>query len=89
MLVQKDVQKKLPIIGCQKIRQLSTKINLRRRNEMGSEKKKYNDHMIKETEKIPQHVLDDIRADEIKQWRKEQSQMEMYNDPYMNWSGLR
>ena len=56
---------------------------------MGTEKKKFNDHMIKETEKIPQHVLDDIRADEIKQWRKEQSQMEMYNDPYMNWSGLR
>tara|TARA_B100000953_G_C18021268_1_gene420641 strand:- start:1648 stop:1917 length:270 start_codon:yes stop_codon:yes gene_type:complete len=89
MLVQKDVQKKPPLIGCQRIRQLFTKINLKRRDEMGSEKKKFNDHMIKETEKIPQHVLDDIRGDEIRMLRKEQAQREMYDDPYMNWSGLR
>ena len=56
---------------------------------MGSEKKKYNDHMIKETEKIPQHVLDDIRGDEIRMLRKEQAQREMYDDPFLNWSGLR
>jgi hypothetical protein len=99
MLVQKDVPKRLLKIGCQRIRQLFIKINsnkkeitkalILRKDKMGTEKKKFNDHMIKETEKIPQHVLDDIRGDEIRERRKELAQMEMYDDPYMNWSGLR
>jgi len=37
----------------------------------------------------PQHVIDEERADEIRQLRKEQAQREMYDDPFMNWSGLR
>ena len=37
----------------------------------------------------PQHVIDEDRGDEIRQLRKEQAQMEMYDDPYMNWSGNR
>ena len=37
----------------------------------------------------PQHVIDEERGDEIRQWRKEQAQMEMFDDPVMNWSGLR
>ena len=37
----------------------------------------------------PQHVIDEDRADEIRQLRKEQAQREMYDDPVMNWSGLR
>ena len=37
----------------------------------------------------PQHVIDEDRGDEIRQSRKEQSQREMYDDPVMNWSGLR
>ena len=37
----------------------------------------------------PQHVIDEERADEIRQLRKEQAQMEMFDDPYMNWSGHR
>ena len=37
----------------------------------------------------PQHVIDEDRGDEIRQLRKEQAQREMYDDPYMNWSGLR
>ena len=56
---------------------------------MGSEKKKYNDYLIKIEKIIPQHIIDENRADEIRMLRKEQAQMEMYNDPYMNWSGLR
>ena len=40
-------------------------------------------------EKVPQHVIDEERADEIKRLRKEQAQMEMYDDPYLNWSGHR
>ena len=40
-------------------------------------------------EDVPQHVIDENRADEIRQLRKEQAQMEMYDDPFMNWSGLR
>ena len=39
--------------------------------------------------KKPQHVIDEDRGDEIRQMRKEQAQREMYDDPYMNWSGLR
>ena len=37
----------------------------------------------------PQHVIDEDRGDEIRQLRKEQAQREMYDDPVMNWSGLR
>ena len=37
----------------------------------------------------PQHVIDEERADESRQLRKEQAQMEMYDDPYLNWSGHR
>ena len=39
--------------------------------------------------KKPQHVIDEDRGDEIRQMRKEQAQREMYDDPYLNWSGLR
>ena len=39
--------------------------------------------------KKPQHVIDEDRGDEIRQLRKEQAQREMYDDPFMNWSGLR
>ena len=39
--------------------------------------------------KKPQHVIDEERGDMIRQLRKEQAQMEMYDDPYLNWSGLR
>ena len=37
----------------------------------------------------PQHVIDEDRGDEIRQQRKEQAQREMYDDPYLNWSGHR
>ena len=37
----------------------------------------------------PQHIVDENRGDEIRQLRKEQAQREMYEDPVMNWSGLR
>ena len=37
----------------------------------------------------PQHVIDEERGDEIRQLRKEQAQMEMFDDPYLNWSGHR
>ena len=43
----------------------------------------------KPEKKRPQHVIDEDRADEIRQLRKEQAQMEMYDDPYLNWSGHR
>ena len=39
--------------------------------------------------KRPQHIIDEERGDAIRQWRKEQAQMEMFDDPYLNWSGLR
>ena len=40
-------------------------------------------------EDVPQHVIDENRADEIKERRKELAQMEMYDDPYLNWSSHR
>ena len=40
-------------------------------------------------EDVPQHVIDENRADLIRERRKELAQMEMYDDPYMNWSGHR
>ena len=40
-------------------------------------------------EHIPQHVIDEERGDMIRQMRKEQAQMEMFDDPYLNWSGHR
>ena len=40
-------------------------------------------------EVVPQHVIDEERADMIKERRKELAQMEMYEDPYLNWSGNR
>jgi len=42
---------------------------------------------IVEEGKTPQHVTDENRADLIKERRKELAQMEMYDDPYGNWSG--
>jgi hypothetical protein len=37
----------------------------------------------------PQHVIDEERADSIKEKRKELAQIEMFDDSVMNWSGLR
>jgi hypothetical protein len=37
-------------------------------------------------EDVPQHIIDEERADEIRQMRKEQAQMEMFDDSYLNWS---
>ena len=37
----------------------------------------------------PQHVIDEEKVDEAIMRRHDLRQMEMYDDPYMNWSGLR
>ena len=37
----------------------------------------------------PQHVIDEEKVDEAIMTRHDQRQWEMYNDPDMNWSGLR
>jgi hypothetical protein len=37
----------------------------------------------------PQHIIDEELVDLVKELRKEQAQREMYDDPVMNWSGLR
>jgi len=39
--------------------------------------------------KVPQHVIDEALADSARQRVRDLRQMEMYDDPYMNWSGLR
>ena len=37
----------------------------------------------------PQHVIDEAKVDEAIMRRHDLRQMEMYDDPYLNWSGLR
>ena len=37
----------------------------------------------------PQHVIDEAKVDEAIMRRHDREQMEMYDDPYMNWSGHR
>ena len=39
--------------------------------------------------KRPQHVIDEEEVDERILERHDRRQMEMFNDPDMNWSGLR
>jgi|10_taG_2_1085330.scaffolds.fasta_scaffold06638_5 DNA (cytosine-5)-methyltransferase 1 len=41
------------------------------------------------TEDNRQSAIDEDRADQIRQFRKDQAKLDMYNDPIMNWSGLR
>ncbi len=38
---------------------------------------------------VPQHVIDEALADDARQRVRDLRQMEMYDDPYMNWSGHR
>ena len=37
----------------------------------------------------PQHVIDEAKVDEAIMRMHDQAQWEMYNDSYLNWSGLR
>ena len=37
----------------------------------------------------PQHIIDEETIDLVRELRKEQAQMEMFDDPVMNWSGNR
>ena len=46
-------------------------------------------HNFKDVPDHAQSARDENRADEIRMLRKEQAQREMYDDPFMNWSGLR
>ena len=47
------------------------------------------DVLQEDVEEIPQHVIDEAKVDEAIMRRHDQRQWEMYNDPDMNWSGLR
>ena len=39
--------------------------------------------------KKPQHIIDEEKVDEAIQRMYDQGQQEMFDDPVMNWSGLR
>ena len=63
---------------------------------MGKIKKKYTqlnlDHTIRPEDLVddrPQHVIDEEKVDEGILERHDRRQMEMFDDPYENWSGLR
>ena len=47
------------------------------------------DVLQEDKEIIPQHVIDEAKVDEAIMRRHDLRQMEMYDDPYMNWSGQR
>ena len=51
--------------------------------------KKVAEEPMENVDDLPQHIIDEERGDAIRQMRKEQAQMEMFDDPYLNWSGLR
>ena len=43
----------------------------------------------KTEKKRPQHVIDEERADEARERERDRMQIEMFDDPYLNWSGRR
>ena len=45
--------------------------------------------IIYEKEEITQHVIDEALADDARQRTRDLRQMDMYDDEWMNWSGLR
>ena len=47
------------------------------------------DKLDEDMDEIPQHVIDEAKVDEAIMRRHDLRQMEMYDDPYMNWSGHR
>ena len=51
--------------------------------------KKVAEEPMEDIDTRPQHVIDEERGDMIRMLRKKQAQREMYDDPYMNWSGHR
>ena len=38
---------------------------------------------------VPQHVIDEEKVDEARERERDRMQIEKFDDPYMNWSGLR
>ena len=55
---------------------------------MGIRKNEHIEHLDKQ-DKRPQHVIDEEEVDEVILERHDRRQMEMFDDPYMNWSGQR
>ncbi len=47
------------------------------------------DKLDEDMDEIPQHVIDEAKVDEAIMRMHDRAQMEMYDDPYLNWSGLR
>ena len=47
------------------------------------------DKLDEDMDEIPQHVIDEAEVDEAIMRMHDRAQMEMYEDPVMNWSGLR
>ena len=51
--------------------------------------KKVVEEPMEDVDDRPQHVIDEERVDEAILERHDQRQRDMYDDPVMNWSGLR
>ena len=51
--------------------------------------KKVAEEPMENVDDRPQHVIDEERVDEAILERHDQRQRDMYDDPDMNWSGLR
>jgi len=51
--------------------------------------KKVAEEPMENVDKRPQHVIDEEKVDEEILNRHDRRQMEMFDDPYLNWSGQR
>ena len=51
--------------------------------------KKVAEEPMENVDERPQHVIDEERVDEAILERHDQRQRDMFDDPVMNWSGLR
>lgn len=47
------------------------------------------DVLQEDKKEVPQHVIDEAKVDAALERMRDLRQMEMYDDEWMNWSGLR
>ncbi len=47
------------------------------------------DVLQEDRKEVPQHVIDEAKVDAALERMRDLRQMEMYDDEWMNWSGLR
>ena len=56
---------------------------------MGIMKKEFTEEQIEQENEVPQHVKDEAKVEEAIERMYRSEQQDMFDDPDMNWSGLR